>query len=58
VVLGAQPANVDTVIIDGRMVKRGGRLLHIDVRSITRDAAALQARIRATAGLPDVDTDA
>ena len=58
VVLGAQPANVDTVIIDGRVVKRGGRLLHIDAAAVARDAAAVQTRIRAVAGLPDVDADA
>ncbi|MGE3404428.1 MAG: amidohydrolase family protein, partial [Vicinamibacterales bacterium] len=47
VVLGAQPANVDTVIVDGRVLKRGGRLLHIDAAAVARDAAAVQARIRA-----------
>ena len=58
VVLGAQPTNVDTVIIDGRVVKRNGQLLHIDIPSITREAAAVQARIRAAAGVADVDADA
>jgi 5-methylthioadenosine/S-adenosylhomocysteine deaminase len=58
VVLGAQPANVDTVIIDGRIVKRSGRLLQIDAAAVARDAAAVQARIRAAARLPDVDADA
>lgn len=35
----AQPSNVDTVMIDGRLLKRGGKLLEIDLRQITADAA-------------------
>src|SRR5262245_5317264 len=35
----AQPANVDTVIIDGRILKRDGRLTSLDVGDIV-DAAA------------------
>ena len=32
------PANVDTVIIDGRIVKQGGKLLHVDVDQVVRNA--------------------
>jgi 5-methylthioadenosine/S-adenosylhomocysteine deaminase len=34
----AQPANVDTVLIDGRIVKRGGRLTNVDAGDVV-DAA-------------------
>jgi cytosine/adenosine deaminase-related metal-dependent hydrolase len=34
----AQPANVDTVLIDGRIVKRGGRVTSVDVGAVV-DAA-------------------
>ena len=44
----AQPANVDTVIVDGRIMKRGGRLVSIDAREVVeavgRAAAGLRAR--------------
>jgi 5-methylthioadenosine/S-adenosylhomocysteine deaminase len=39
----AQPANVDTVIIDGRLMKRRGRLTDIDVDAVI-DAAGLASR--------------
>lgn len=38
VVRCATPANVDTVIIDGRIVKQGGKLLHVDVDQVVRNA--------------------
>ena len=51
-----QPANVDTVLVDGRLLKRDGRLLHVDQRAvITRAADALTA-MRGRAGLPAIDT--
>ena len=31
-VTAAQPANVDTVIVDGRILKRSGRLVHLTAR--------------------------
>ena len=49
VVQSATPANVDTVLVDGRIVKRGGRLAY-DVDKIVRDAKASALRIRAAAG--------
>jgi 5-methylthioadenosine/S-adenosylhomocysteine deaminase len=44
-VTAAQPANVDMVVIDGRILKRNGRLL-ADVSRITREAAAANAALR------------
>jgi cytosine/adenosine deaminase-related metal-dependent hydrolase len=50
VVQSAMPANVDTVMVDGRIVKRSGRLIGYDVEKIVRDAKASALRIRAAAG--------
>ncbi len=50
VVQSATPANVDTVLVDGRIVKRGGRLVAHDVDRIVRDAKASALRIRTAAG--------
>jgi cytosine/adenosine deaminase-related metal-dependent hydrolase len=55
VVLGAQPANVDTVMIDGRIVKRAGRVLTVDVPKVVAEAAALQARLRAAGAFRAID---
>jgi 5-methylthioadenosine/S-adenosylhomocysteine deaminase len=45
VVDGAQPANVDTVIVDGRVLKRDGRLSCIDTRRLVAAARAASGRI-------------
>jgi cytosine/adenosine deaminase-related metal-dependent hydrolase len=37
-VLAVGPENVDTVIVDGRLRKRGGRLVDIDVDAVVREA--------------------
>jgi cytosine/adenosine deaminase-related metal-dependent hydrolase len=50
VVQSATPANVDTVLADGRIVKRGGKLVAYDVDKIVRDAKASALRIRTAAG--------
>jgi 5-methylthioadenosine/S-adenosylhomocysteine deaminase len=50
VVLSATPANVDTVIVDGRILKRHGRLLHYDVPGIVDRATRSARRIRTAAG--------
>jgi cytosine/adenosine deaminase-related metal-dependent hydrolase len=50
VVTGASPANVDTVLIDGRIVKRGSKLVAYDVEKIVREAKASALRIRTAAG--------
>jgi hypothetical protein len=50
VVQSATPANVDTVLVDGRIVKRQGKLVAYDVEKIVRDAKASALRIRTAAG--------
>ena len=39
-VTAAQPENVDTVLVDGRILKRGGALTTLDMARIGRDAQA------------------
>lgn len=46
----ATPANVDTVMIDGRVVKRGGQLVGYDTAKIVRKAARSALRVRTRAG--------
>jgi cytosine/adenosine deaminase-related metal-dependent hydrolase len=50
VVQAATPANVDTVMVDGRIVKRGGRLVAYDVEKIVREGKMSAQRIRTAAG--------
>jgi 5-methylthioadenosine/S-adenosylhomocysteine deaminase len=50
IVQAAQPANVDTVMVDGRILKRHGRLTTIDVAKVMRDAAETVARVSAQVG--------
>jgi 5-methylthioadenosine/S-adenosylhomocysteine deaminase len=50
VVQSATPANVDTVMVDGRVVKRGGKLVAYDVDRVVREAKASALRIRTAAG--------
>ena len=50
VVQSAMPANVDTVLADGRIVKRGGRLVAYDVDKVVKEAKASALRIRTAAG--------
>ncbi|MBX9774176.1 MAG: amidohydrolase family protein [Xanthobacteraceae bacterium] len=50
VVQSAMPSNVDTVLVDGRIVKRGGRLVAYDVDKVVREAKASALRIRTAAG--------
>src|SRR5262249_48749804 len=50
VVQSATPANVDTVLVDGRIVKRGGKPGADDGQRIVRQAKASASRIRAAAG--------
>jgi 5-methylthioadenosine/S-adenosylhomocysteine deaminase len=50
VVQSATPANVDTVLVDGRIVKRQGKLVAYDVEKVVRDAKASSLRIRTAAG--------
>jgi cytosine/adenosine deaminase-related metal-dependent hydrolase len=46
----AQPSNVDTVLVDGRILKRGGRLTSVDVDEIVDEARAANAAVRQRAG--------
>ena len=50
VVQSATPANVDTVMVDGRIVKRGGKLVAYDVPAIVARAKESAARVRAATG--------
>ena len=46
----AQPSNVDTVMVDGRILKRGGRLAAIDTARVASEASAALAALRQRAG--------
>jgi cytosine/adenosine deaminase-related metal-dependent hydrolase len=48
--MAAQPANVDTVMVEGRLVKRGGALVGVDVREIVARARAASAGLLKRAG--------
>jgi cytosine/adenosine deaminase-related metal-dependent hydrolase len=48
----AQPYNVDTVVIDGRILKHKGELVAIDTDEVIRKAAELFAAARKRAGGP------
>ena len=50
VVRSATPANVDTVIADGRILKRGGKLLEIDIDEVVADAGAALHAVLTRAG--------
>jgi 5-methylthioadenosine/S-adenosylhomocysteine deaminase len=50
VALAAQPSNVDTVVVDGRILKRGGRLAAADTREVVCGASAALERVLARAG--------
>jgi cytosine/adenosine deaminase-related metal-dependent hydrolase len=50
VALAAQPSNVDTVVVDGRILKRDGRLTALDPREIVCGAAAALEGVLARAG--------
>jgi cytosine/adenosine deaminase-related metal-dependent hydrolase len=46
IVQAAQPSNIDAVIVDGRFLKRGGKLTTIDMARLTRDTADTIERTR------------
>ena len=50
IVQGGSPANVDTVFVDGRILKRHGKLLRLDVPTIIERAERSALRIREAAG--------
>jgi cytosine/adenosine deaminase-related metal-dependent hydrolase len=46
----AQPANVDTVVVDGHILKRGGRLTAVDSGEVIAAAAQASADVRRRSG--------
>jgi cytosine/adenosine deaminase-related metal-dependent hydrolase len=46
----AQPSNVDTVVVDGRILKSGGRLAALDTARVASEASAALAALRQRAG--------
>ncbi|MBI4261774.1 MAG: amidohydrolase family protein [Actinobacteria bacterium] len=50
VVAGMDTGNVDTVLIAGRVMKRGGRLLHVDWPAVRRMAAESRDHVVARSG--------
>jgi cytosine/adenosine deaminase-related metal-dependent hydrolase len=50
VVLAGQPHNVDTVVVDGRILKRGGRLTAFDVERVARESRDSTIGILSRAG--------
>jgi cytosine/adenosine deaminase-related metal-dependent hydrolase len=48
----AQPGNVDTVVVDGRILRRQGRFAALDHAQVARDAAQSAADLRARANWP------
>ena len=40
------PENVDTVVVDGRILKRGGKLSALDARKVVAEARAALAGVR------------
>jgi cytosine/adenosine deaminase-related metal-dependent hydrolase len=51
IVRSAQPHNVDTVVVDGRILKRGGQMTALDVEKVVREASESLAALRARAGV-------
>jgi cytosine/adenosine deaminase-related metal-dependent hydrolase len=49
-VFQGQPSNVDTVVVDGRILVRGGRLTAVDVAKLTREAAESARGVEERAG--------
>jgi 5-methylthioadenosine/S-adenosylhomocysteine deaminase len=52
VVLAAQPANVDTVFIDGVVRKRAGELVGLDPKALVRDVTEAVAALNERVGAP------
>jgi 5-methylthioadenosine/S-adenosylhomocysteine deaminase len=50
IVRSATPANVDTVMVDGRILKRHGELVAFDVGRVVREAEQSAHAVRARAG--------
>jgi 5-methylthioadenosine/S-adenosylhomocysteine deaminase len=52
----AQPSNVDTVLVDGRVVKQNGRMIGVDTRSIGENAARVQQEVTHRSGHVRIST--
>ncbi|MHA7680596.1 amidohydrolase family protein [Cupriavidus sp. PET2-C1] len=50
-VYSAQPSNVDTVMVDGRILRSGGKFTALDMEGVIRDATRSALRLRSEAGL-------
>lgn len=50
IVLAAHPGNVDTVMVRGRILKQGGRMVDCDVNALRARALASQGRLLAAVG--------
>jgi 5-methylthioadenosine/S-adenosylhomocysteine deaminase len=50
IVRSVTPANVDTVMVDGRILKRHGELVAVDVGRVVRDAEQASQAVRERAG--------
>jgi cytosine/adenosine deaminase-related metal-dependent hydrolase len=50
IVLAAQPSNVDTVIADGRILKRDGQLQAVDADEVAAKAVESLSRMLSVAG--------
>jgi cytosine/adenosine deaminase-related metal-dependent hydrolase len=48
----AQPRNIDTVIVDGRILRRGGAFTGLDHATVVREAQEAALAVRARAGWP------
>ena len=48
----AQPGNVDTVIVDGRILRQGGKFTALDHARVVKDAQEAAAGLRARAKWP------
>jgi cytosine/adenosine deaminase-related metal-dependent hydrolase len=51
IVMGAHPGNVEMVLVTGRVVKRDGRLVGQDLRTLRREAETCRDELFARAGL-------
>jgi 5-methylthioadenosine/S-adenosylhomocysteine deaminase len=52
IVHGAQPWNVDTVVVDGRILKRGGQFTALDVEQVVREATESVTALHQRTGWP------
>jgi cytosine/adenosine deaminase-related metal-dependent hydrolase len=48
-VMLAQPSNVDTVVVDGRVLRRSGKFTALDEEKVVREAADAAAGLKARA---------